>query len=82
MKHQPDAAANLSKARPLVGKIQSVHDHRAACGLDQTVQVLDQRGFAAARVPDDPDKLTVLDREVHMIQCRGLKRAARIIGKG
>ena len=43
-------------------------DDLARVGLDQTEDILHQRGFAGAALADQPQNFTAAEREAHVVQ--------------
>ncbi len=68
LEYQSDLFSKLPKAVILIINISPVIVHSAACGTHQAVQMLDQRGFARAGVPDQPDKISVLKHKADILK--------------
>ena len=54
----------------------------AGCWLYQRIQMLDQRGFSASCVSDDPDKLAVRDHKADILQRMALIGCPGAVGIG
>ena len=63
LKDQSHLAAQLLHIIALVVNIFAVEEDTSRGRLDQSVQMLHERGLPGARVSDDPDKLSVNDVE-------------------
>ena len=68
LKHKSHAAAHLGEIRFLIARIRAVYKYAAGRGMLQRVEVGNQRGFPAARMPDDADKFARFDVQIHPVQ--------------
>ena len=82
LEHQPHLAADLDEALALLPHVHAADEHVARLGADEGVQVGDERGFAAAGVADDADKVAVADGEGHVVERARLKGRARHVDMG
>ena len=80
LEYQPYLFAHLQQAYALLGQVQPIHHHAAGCGLDEPVQMLHQRGLAAARVAQKANELAVLDGQAHIVERHGGKGASGHVG--
>ena len=70
LEHQPHAEAHAADLLRVGPDVLAVEQHAAARRLEQAVEVLDQRRFAAARVPDEAEKLAVVNVERQIVPPR------------
>ena len=82
LKHQAHPASDVPERHALFAQAQAVHDDLAGGGGKQGVQVLDQGGFAAARVAYDAHELPVLYGEGHVLQGRRFKGRPGLVDMG
>ena len=68
LKNQSDLTAQSAHVIALAVNIFSVVINRSTARLQQSVQMLDQRGFSGACVTNQSDKLSVLNLKVHIAQ--------------
>ena len=78
LERAPDAETGaLVRGHP--GEIAAVERDRAAVGLEQSEQAVEERGLARAVGPDEPDQLPRADFEPHFVE-RG--DAREVLGDG
>src|SRR5262245_30512175 len=53
------------------GYLGAVHHHRAAACMIQAREDVEDRGLAAAGMPDDADELAARDRKIHALEDDG-----------
>ena len=82
LEHQTNLAAELFPVIFLSPHIFSVIQNLAGCWLYQRIQMLDQRGFSASCVSDDPDKLAVRDYKADILQRMALIGCPGAVGIG
>ena len=82
LEHQADFASELLPVVFFCPHIFSVIQNLAGCGLYQSVQMLDQRGFSASCVSDDSDKLAIRDHKADIFQRMALIGCPGAVGIG
>ena len=82
LEHQPHLAADLDEALALFPHIHAADEYVARLRADEGVQMDDERGFAAAGVADDADKVAVADGEGNVVERARLKGRARHVDMG
>ena len=82
LEHQTNLAAELFPVIFLSPYIFSVIQNLAGCWLYQRIQMLDQCGFSASCVSDDPDKLAVRDHKADILQRMALIGCPGAVGIG
>ena len=82
LEHQADFTSELLPVVFFRPHIFSVIENLAGCGLYQCVQMLDQRGFSASCVSDDPDKLAIRDHQADIFQRMALISRPGAVGIG
>ena len=66
LKHHSYCSAQLPAICFFREVVHSVHQHLARSPLEQPAYHLNQRAFAAARVPDDPHKFAIRNFKIHI----------------
>ena len=82
LEHQPHAEAHAADLLRVGPDVLAVEQHAAARRLEQTVEVLDQRRFAAARVPDEAEKLAVVNVERQIFHRAAAEGRSLAVGVG
>ena len=82
LEHQSDAEAHLTDAGIFVPDVRTVQQYLTGGRAEQTVKVLNQRGFARAGVTDQTDKFAALDGKGDAVQCAAFKRGSRAVYVG
>ena len=81
LEHHAHFAAQFQKFALFVGEVVFPHFERAARQPYERVEVLHERGFSAARVPDDAEKFALLNGErnaAKRLTCKGRFGVIRI----
>ena len=79
LKNQPYLKSQLPQLKSLRPHILSLKQNFPRCGPDQAVQMLDQRGFSAAGMADNPHKLSLGNFKTDILQRVHLVYGSRII---
>ena len=82
LEHQPHAEAHAADLLRVGPDVLAVEQHAAARRLEQAVEVLDQRRFAAARVPDEAEKLAAVNVERQVFHRAAAEGRALAVGVG
>ena len=74
LKDQPDLKAHVARGGLAAVNVLPVEEHGAGRRREQTVEVLDERALAGARVADDAHELPGGDGEVNIVDGDFFKR--------
>ena len=82
LEHQSHLKTHLTDLLRLGPDVLPVQIDMAGGGLQQAVEMLDQRGLAGAGMSDDAHKFSGHHRQVHMLHRIALKRRTGAVGVG
>ena len=80
LEHQPDTEAALPRCFLVLPDVRPVQQDLAGRRAQQAVQMLDERRFAGAGVPDDAEELPLFHGEAHVLDGIVLKRRSGAVG--